>query len=41
MVAIDMSAFSIAAIYLMMLVILLVRPRGLFGDCLLYTSRCV
>ena len=32
MVAIDMSAFSIAAIYLMMLVILLVRPRGLFGE---------
>ena len=32
MVAIGQSAFSIAAIYFMMLVILLVRPRGLFGE---------
>ena len=32
MVAIDYSSASIAAIYLMMLIVLLVRPRGLFGE---------
>jgi branched-chain amino acid transport system permease protein len=32
MVAIDYSAASIAAIYLLMLIVLLVRPRGLFGE---------
>ena len=32
MVAIDYSAGSIAAIYFLMFVVLLVRPRGLFGE---------
>jgi branched-chain amino acid transport system permease protein len=32
MVAIDYSAASIAAIYFLMLVVLLLRPRGLFGE---------
>ncbi|MBL8590371.1 MAG: branched-chain amino acid ABC transporter permease [Methylobacteriaceae bacterium] len=32
MVAIDYPAGSTAAIYLMMLIVLLVRPRGLFGE---------
>ena len=32
MVAIDYSSASIAAVYFLMLVVLLVRPRGLFGE---------
>ena len=35
MVGIGQSAFSIAAIYALMLVVLLVRPRGLFGERIL------
>ena len=32
MVAFNYTAFSTAAIYLLMLLILLFRPRGLFGE---------
>jgi branched-chain amino acid transport system permease protein len=35
MIAIDQSAMSMAAIYLLMFVVLLVRPRGLMGERIL------
>ena len=35
MMALDQSAMSMAAIYLLMFVVLLVRPRGLMGERIL------